>query len=220
MRSRIHRGSRIGEIATFWAIIVLCSLLLSGLAFVAAKYWVGGLMARSKATQSSPQLVLKTPAEQQQDEGANLGPERVDPPSQAVVKMQPRAPTDGEKSEVEQMYPQDAAGLHASGDQSKGDDSTGSDDKPLDKTGTTDAAPAAAGEQYSVVASSFRDEANARREAEKLGVRGYDARVVDVTRDGQTFHRVVVGSFEDRTEAEHMCDRLKGEGTAATIVTR
>jgi len=215
MRSRIHRGSRIGEIVIFWAIIIVCSLLLSGLTFVAAKYWVGGLMARSKTAQAGPQLVLKTPDEQP-DEQSDTGLERVDPPSQAVVKMQQRAPTDAEKSEIEQAHPQDAAGLNESGDQSKTDDSTGGDDKPV---GGADA-PDAAATGYSVVASSFRDEANARRAAADLEGRGYHARIVEIVRDGQTFHRVVVGNFDKRTDAEQMRDRLKGEGTAATIMSR
>lgn len=217
MRSRIHRSSRFGEVVTFWAIIVACSLVLSALSFVAAKYWVGGLMARSKTAQSGPQLVLKTPDDKPDDEAADGEGERVDPPSQAVVKMQQRAPTDGEKSEVEQQFPQDAADLHKAGDQDATDDSTGGDDKPMDNTA---AASGSAGGQYSVVASSFRDEANARRAASELEGRGYSPRIVQVVRDGQTFHRVVVASFADRAEAEKMRDRLKSDGTAATIMTR
>jgi cell division protein FtsN len=216
MRSRIRHSSRFGEVVTFWAIIVACSLLLSALSFVAAKYWVGGLMARSKTAQSGPQLVLKTPDDAPDDEVTDGEGERVDPPSQAVVKMQQRAPTDGEKSEVEQQFPQDAADLHKAGDQDATDDSTGGDDKPLDDT----AASGSAGQQYSVVASSFRDEANARRAASELEGRGYSPRLVEVVRDGQTFHRVVVASFADRAEAEKMRDRLKSEGTAATVMTR
>jgi cell division protein FtsN len=219
MRSRMHRSSRIGEIVTFWAIIAVCSLLLSGLTFVAAKYWVGGLMARSKTAQSGPQLVLKTPDEQP-DEQSDTQSERVDPPSQAVVKVQQRAPTDAEKSEIEQAYPQDAAALQAGGDQSKADDSTGSDEKPVDGANATDAAKGGSDGGYSVVASSYRDEANARREAASLEGRGYKARIVAVTRDGQTFHRVVVGNFDNRADAEKMRDRLKDEGTTAAVVSR
>ncbi|MBU0611569.1 MAG: SPOR domain-containing protein [Armatimonadetes bacterium] len=218
MRSRMHRSSRIGEIVTFWAIIIACSLVLSGLAFVGAKYWVGGLMAKSKATQSSPQVVLKTPDEQP-EEDSDMGPERVNPPAQVAVKMQQRAPTDAEKSEIEQKYPQDAADLHEGGKPDATDDSTGSDDKALDKDKAS-GDQSGGGSRYMVVANSYRDEANARREAADLEGRGYNARIVEVTRDGQTFHRVVVAEFDERAEAEHMRDRLKGDGVAATIMAR
>jgi len=214
----MHRSSRIGEIVTFWAIIVACSLVLSGLAFVGAKYWMGGLMAKSKAAQSSPQVVLKTPSEQP-EEDSDMGPERVNPPSQAVVKMQQRAPTDAEKGEIEQKYPQDAADLHEGGKQGSPDESTGSDDKALDPDKAS-GDQGGGGSRYSVVANSYRDAANARRAAADLEGRGYNARIVEVTRDGQTFHRVVVAEFDDRAEAEHMRDRLKGDGVAATIMTR
>ncbi len=211
MRRRIHRSSRIREIVTFWAMVAVLAVVLSGLAFVAAKYWVGGLMARSKAAQPGPQIVLKTPGDKP-DEDSEMGPTKVEPPSQAIVKMQQRAPNDAEKSEIEQMYPQDAAELHKQGDRDNEDDSTGADDKPLNG--------ADAGGHYSVVASSYRDAANARREAERLAGRGYEARIVDITRNGETFHRVVVASFDDRADAERMRDRLRQEGTAATITTR
>ncbi len=218
MRRRIHRSSRIREIVTFWAMVAVLAVVLSGLGFVAAKYWVGGLMARSKAAQPGPQIVLKTPGDKP-DEDSEMGPTKVEPPSQAVIKMQQRAPNDAEKSEIEQMYPQDAAELHKQGDQDNEDDSTGADDKPLNGT-DADGTGGVAGGQYSVVASSYRDAANARREAERLAGRGYEARIVDITRDGQTFHRVVVASFDDRADAERMRDRLRQEGTAATITTR
>jgi len=198
--------------------VVIGSLLLSGVAFVAAKYWVGGLMARSQSTQAGPQLVLKTGGEGTEGQ-ADSETARANAPSQAVIKMQQRAPTDAEKSEVEQMFPQDAAQVHQSGDKSGPDESVGSDEKPLSGADAGSASGNAGGGRYTVVASSYRDEANARREAERLEGRGYNARIVDVEVEGRTYHRVIVGAYSDRSEANKMRDKLNGEGTAATVMT-
>lgn len=221
MRSRIHRGSRIGEIATFWAMIAIASLLLSGLAFFAAKYWVGGLMAHSKTPEAGPQFVLKAQGDKTDEGTDESDTTRVTPPPQAVVKVQQRAPTDAEKGEVEQLFPQDAADLHKDGKKDEPDDSVGGDEKPVKGDADADkgASSGESGGRYTVVASSYRDAANARREAEKLGNRGYNARIVDVDVDGKTYHRVVVGAYSDRSEANKMRDKLNGEGTAATVMT-
>jgi len=217
MRRRLHRTTRLGDIALFWSLTVLCALILSVLAFAAGKYWVGGLMTRSASTQTAPQVVVKTPQENQADNtpDANQGPERVEPPSQAVVKMQPRAPTDAERNEIEQQYPQDAAGLHKAGGQDQGDASTGADDKPLG-----DQSAGGASGRYAVTAGSFADAANAQRVVEELKNEGYDPHIVKITRNGRTLQRVIAGRYDDRAKAEEVCDQLNSEGREATVSTR
>lgn len=222
MKRRIHRNTRVGEIVAFWAIILFCSVILAGLGFIAGKYWMGGLMARTQTAQAAPKTVVQSPDDEPEEE-TDLGPKRVQPPSEAVVKMKQRAATDAEKSEIEQAYPQDAADLNKRGDRDESDDSTGGDDRPV--TNTAPAAPKAEPSgsstgRYSVVAGSFLDAANARREVEALAARGHQARVSQVERDGQTFHRVIVGSYDDRTEAEGVRDELRKSGKPATISGR
>lgn len=217
MRRRIPRStSRISEIITFWSLVIVCSVVLSVLAFAVGKYWVGGLMARSKSSQATPRMVLKTPDESK-DQKDEMGPERVDPPSRAVVKVQERAATDAEKSEIEQMHPQDAADLHKAGKDDTADTSTGGDEKPLHDSNGSGASDSG---RYSVVTGSFRQEDNAQREVSQLADLGYDAHVVEIQRDGQTFHRVVVGSYASRPEAEQVRDRLQQAGKSATVSAR
>lgn len=222
MKRRIHRNTRVGEIVAFWAIILFCSVILAGLGFIAGKYWMGGLMSRNQASQTGPKTLVQSPDDEPQEE-AEQGLKRVQPPSEAVVKMKQRAATDAEKSEIEQAYPQDAADLNRREGRDQADDSTGADDKPV--TNPAPAAPKAesaggSAGRYSVVAGSFLDAANARREVEALAARGHQARVDEVERDGQTFHRVIVGSYDDRSEAEGVRDELRKSGKPATISSR
>lgn len=214
MRRRIRRPTGLIEIAGFWAMIIVISAVLAVLGFLAGKYWVGGLMARSKSAQTGPQVVLKPTEPGSEDSSGDGAPPRVEPPSRAVVKLQQRAPTDAERNEIEQMYPQDAADLHEKGGAEKGDDSTGSDTKPLGADGAGD------GQRYAVVTGSYRQLANARREVERLADQGFEATIEKTTREGETYHRVVAGVYRDRVEAEATREQLAAAGHEASLSTR
>jgi cell division septation protein DedD len=212
MRSRNHRTSQAREIITFWGIVLVACAVLCALTFVAGKYWIGGLIARSSGDNPTPKVAVKTADEARAD--AADDERQTDPPAQATVKMEQRAPTEGERSEIEQKYPQDGADLNKAADETGSDESTGSDSKPLDG-----AAPDTGG-KFVVVAGSFANPDNARRELEDLAARGYSPSITKVTRNGKTFHRVSIGSYATRDEAEQARDELTAVGKPANITTR
>jgi DedD protein len=217
MKRRLNRTTRLRDIITFWALIAVCAVILFVLTFMAGKYWVGGLMARSHSTQTTPQVVLNTPGEGDDAKGPDgeQGPERVEPPSNAVVKVQQRAPTDAEKNEIEQQYPQDAAGLHQAGGKDPDDESTGADDKPLG-----DAEGADSQGRYLVAAGAYADPVNAQRVLDTLRNLGYSAHLVEIERKGQTLQRVVAGRYAERARAEEVQAQLQSQGQEATVIAQ
>lgn len=214
MRGTQRRSGGIREIITFWSIVLCASVLLCGLAFLGGKYWIGGLMAKSNAQSGLPRVSVQTP--EPTDPDAN-NPDQTEPPPSAVVKLQQRAPTDAERTEIEQTHPQDGAGLNQAGQGDESDASTGSDDKPLNG-GDSDKGDDEA-VRYRVVAGSYANRENAQREFDDLTARGYSPTIKRVERNGKTYHRVTVASFRDRQEAERVRDELTAAGKEATVTT-
>ena len=68
---------------------------------------------------------------------------------------------------------------------------------------------------WAVQLGSFESERNARRMAEQLGDRGYNAFVRASERDGDTFYRVFAGPELERERALELRDRLAGEDEGA-----
>lgn len=212
MRSRMRRSNRFRDLIIFWAMVLICSVVLAGLAFIAGKYWVGGLIARSKSGDTAPKIIVQTPDDEPQS-GAD---DRVtEPPSKAVVKMQERAPTEAERSEIEQTYPQDGAQLNKETGAEPEDTSTGSSTKALN-----DDSPPDGNDEYLVTAGSYASAANADREVADLLKRGYSPFVVKAVKDGKTYHRVSLGPYSTRKEAVRVRDKLTTQGKAASIVRR
>ena len=77
-----------------------------------------------------------------------------------------------------------------------------------------------AGGRYAVRAGSFTDPANAQRVAADLRERGYLPQVASFTKDGKTYDRVTVGSYNTEGEASEVRDILRQEGFSAAQVTR
>lgn len=200
MRSRTRRTTQFRDVMSFWSLIIVVSIVLAALAFAAGKYWVGGLIAQQPAA-SAPRLDVKTP-------GSSAGGEqgKTEPPPQAVVKMEQRAPTDAERSEIEQNNPQDGATLHGAGASDTPDASKGGDAQPMGAEG-----------KFQVVAGSYRSEENAQRQVDELAAKGFSATVVDLDRDGAIYHRVVVGSFDTQDEAQPLLDQVTAAGVKANI---
>lgn len=220
MRRRLHPPVRPAEAVIFWSVVLSgCVVLFVG-AFFVGKYWIGGLMARGPMS-AEPKIVVKTKAEKAEAE-TEEATKHVQPPPEAVVKMKERAPTEAEKSEIEQMYPQDAAQMHQAGQTEKTDESVGPDEKPIaedTEKQPPEEAKAVEG-RYHVIAGAFRSEANAQRELKALQDAGYPARLTKIEREGKTMYRVIAGSYNNRAEAEKIQKQLQNEGKSALISTR
>lgn len=207
MNSKNRRPNSVRDIATFWGLVVVASVIMAVLAFAAGKYWVGGLIARG--TPTTPRVEVKAP-----DEAAvpkTDGEEGMtEPPPKAVVKVEQRQPTDAERGELEQKHPQDGAGLHEATGSDTTDASTGSDSKPLAASDDT-------GGAYSVKAGSYADPDKAQRIADELSGKGYGTEIVTVEVKGKTYHRVMVGPYAERSEAEGARDELSAAGYEASV---
>lgn len=199
MRSRSLRNTQPRDIVTFWSLILVVSVILAGIAFVAGKYWVGGLIAKQPVA-AAPRVSVNAP-----DAAAGEQSENEAPPK-AVVKLEQRAPTDAERSEIEQNNPQDGATLHGA---------TGAD-TPDASTGT-DAQPIAGDGKLQVVAGSYRSEDNAQRQVDELAAKGFSATIVKLNRDGGLYNRVVVGAFDTQEEAQRLLDEVTAAGVKANI---
>lgn len=201
MRSRKRRTTQAREIISFWSLILAVSIVCAGLAFLAGKYWVGGLIAKNPAT-TAPRVSVKAPSD-----AAAEPTGQSEPPPKAVVKMEQRAPTDAERSEVEQKYPQDGASLHGATGTDTPDASTGSDTQPIEGDAGS----------YQVVAGSYKNEANAQRQVDELSSKGFAATIVELNRDGGVYHRVVVGTFDTRDDAQPLLKQVTDAGISANI---
>jgi DedD protein len=86
--------------------------------------------------------------------------------------------------------------------------------------GATSAAPDASGKtgptsdagDWSVQIGSFGELANARQLASRVADYGYEADVSEFQMGGRTMHRVRVGGFESRDEAEDAASSLSAQG--------
>jgi DedD protein len=65
---------------------------------------------------------------------------------------------------------------------------------------------------------SFGDAANAQRLASRVDAYGYDARVSDIRAGGRVMHRVRVGPYATRSEAEAATSSLSAHGFVAQVV--
>lgn len=208
MSSRKPRLNGIREIAGFWSLVVVAALIMAALAFAAGKYWVGGLMA--KGTPTTPRVEVKAPDSATPATDGEEG--MTEPPAKAVVKSEQRQPTDAERAELEQKFPQDGAGLHDAQGGDTPDASTGSDAKPLDGSDSAGT--------YSVKAGSYANPDNAERHADELAAKGYATEIVTVEVKGKTYHRVMLGPYTDQSEAERVRDELNAAGYEASVKSR
>jgi cell division septation protein DedD len=82
------------------------------------------------------------------------------------------------------------------------------------------APPAGTDPLWTVQVSSFRSRALAEELRGRLAAKGFDAYLVSVTsEEGRVRHRVRVGAFPTRTEAERVAVELKGERSLNPFVT-
>jgi DedD protein len=72
--------------------------------------------------------------------------------------------------------------------------------------------------QWSVQLGSFGDAANAKRLASRVDAYGYDPAVSDVRASGKVMHRVRLGPYATRGEAEAVTSSLSVHGFVAQVV--
>jgi DedD protein len=221
MPRRNRRTPSSKQVASFWFVVVVVALILGLGAFLAGKLWVGGMIKRGKIDQGAPKIIVQTPNGAVEQPGT--GPE-VGPPPEAKVRVDQRAASESERSELEQRFPQDAAQLNRfDPGASRPDESVGSDQKPLSEPRGSgrgsEPTPAGGTGIYSVTAGSYADARNAEREVARLISKGYSPYLVKISRGGKTMHRVTVGSFADRKEAEQLSEKLRRDGANASVAS-
>lgn len=71
---------------------------------------------------------------------------------------------------------------------------------------------------YFVQAGAFSSADDAEQQRARLAIQGMNAKVTEREQSGRTVHRVRLGPYESRAEAETLQDRLKAAGAEAVLV--
>jgi cell division protein FtsN len=82
----------------------------------------------------------------------------------------------------------------------------------------TAAVPPPSGGAWTVLAGPTRDRVEAEGLQRQLHAHGYDATLVRIARDGETWYRVQVGRFATATQANETMQRLRSEGVPHAFV--
>ena len=198
------------ETIGFWLIVLLICVIAGIVSYQAGRNWVGERLAevdlhsQRESTETTEEgTVLTVPVSEESEA-----------PLQPVVEIEERALSQDEKLEMKlreaekrarEHEPQDGAELHAleGGQDTADQESEGS----------------GAGE-WVVVAGSFVQGENAENQAAKLTAKGYSPLIAEITKDGITYHRVNVGSFDKREQAQELVQKLRDDYFDATIVHR
>ena len=71
---------------------------------------------------------------------------------------------------------------------------------------------------YFVQAGAFRSQSDASAQRAKLAMLGWEARVTEREQGGQTMHRVRIGPFDKRAQADQIRSKLDGAGVESNLV--
>lgn len=71
---------------------------------------------------------------------------------------------------------------------------------------------------YFVQAGAFRSQSDASAQRAKLAMLGWEARVTEREQGGQTMHRVRIGPFDKRAQADQIRTKLDGAGVESNLV--
>ena len=71
---------------------------------------------------------------------------------------------------------------------------------------------------YFVQAGAFRAQTDASAQRAKLAMLGWEARVTEREQGGQTMHRVRIGPFDKRAQADQIRTKLDGAGVESNLV--
>lgn len=86
------------------------------------------------------------------------------------------------------------------------------------KTASADAADNKDPFTYFVQAGAFRSQSDASAQRAKLAMLGWEARVTEREQGGQTMHRVRIGPFDKRAQADQIRTKLDGAGVESNLV--
>jgi len=217
-------GARIKSSLKFWLVVAVLCGIIGAATFYFGRDYVGKhlheMEVRQRAPEILPQTGASTPASRDSED---------EPPLKPVIVMAEREPTAREERRArrEVTEPQDGASLHAA-EEDAGDDAGDEDagaaespaaESPADEAPEEGATQEQSGGGYVVTSGAFADEANARRQVERLAQQGYQPYLTSVERDGVTYRRVNVGLYGSREQAEEVRDRLRSQGFDAAIWT-
>ena len=140
------------------------------------------------------------------------------PPESTTPAIAPAVAEGSTGAEAERALPQATGEAVAA--RSAGPAPTLSAAKPKAVPAPKPAAAAGAGAKgaWTVQLGSFGAEANARREAQRVGGYGYKAAVSSHKAGGKTLYRVRVGSYDNRAEAGATASSLSAHGFTAQVV--
>jgi cell division protein FtsN len=215
---RVHGGAT-HEALGFWAVALGICLVAGIVSYEAGKYWVGRQLAQTFAADNRPRPVAGTTTD---EPWGNSGQEP--PPSRPKVELEPRAPSDAEEKDLVVSGPQDATstpGSERSEDEARGQKEQG---PPASAAPSESVAapspPASRGSDpgYLVTAGSYTVAANAERVRGDLEARGYHPYITELQQRGVTYHRVVVGVYGDRSQAEEVRRKLDQSGFVSGVV--
>jgi len=214
-------GTRVVQSLKFWSVVaVLCAIVGAGMYYFGRDY-VGKHLHEMEVQQRTPEIKPQSPTQTldaEDDPSSN-------PPVQPVVTVSERDPTSREERRArrELEEPQDGAQLHAA--QAEADAAAEAEEetpeepdepeKPDDSE--EDQEQASGSDGYVVVAGSFVDGENADRQVQRLAERGYQPFITTQEKDGITYRRVNVGTFEAREEAERVQEKLSSQGFEAAV---
>ena len=205
-------GARVVESLKFWTVVaVLCAIAGAGMYYFGRDY-VGKHLHEMEVQQRAPDIKPQrsTPALPDEDDAS------AEPPVQAIVTVREREPTSREerKARRELEEPQDGAQLHAA----EADEAAEAPEEPEETDGSDEDEEQASGSGgYVVVAGSFADEQNAEKQIHRLAQRGYQPFITTHEKDGITYRRVNVGTFDSREEADRVREKLTSQGFDAAV---
>jgi cell division septation protein DedD len=187
---------------TAWIITLLLALIAALISYQVGRNWLGESLRGLVAQRSGEfQALPETPAPEKPEAPA------AEPPREAAVELHPRSPNPAEQHEIESSSGSTAVGPV-------------SPSAPTPDASAETSATAAPGASFLVSAGSFADPQNAQVQKRKLEAKGYQPYVSrQETRTG-TFHRVVVGVFGDRAQADKLRGELSAAGFDASVFAR
>ncbi len=210
-------GARIKSSLKFWLVVAVLCGIIGAATFYFGRDYVGRHLHEMEVRQRAPEIVPQTGAATRASDDSED-----EPPIKPVIVMTEREPTAREERRArrEVTEAQDGASLHAA--EADAGDAADAEDGAADETPAEDAPDEGSAQEQSgggfvVTSGAFADEANARRQVERLTAQGYQPYLTSVEKDGVTYQRVNVGLYDSREQAEQVRDRLHSQGFDAAI---
>lgn len=192
-------------------------LLLSVVGAFFSGVWLGQQRAGELPT------IAQVPATEPQEEGeetlAELNFFTDEPPAPATAKPSQSKPARTTRKKPEEVAPSGSPETTLLEDLNGSQASTGATAPPAEPPAASQPPPATAGDLVIQVFSS-PDAAQARKLLDRLSAGGYQAFISPVEVDGRTMHRVRIGPFVERGEAEEVAGRVEKAYQVDTWITR